>query len=333
MAPIPQFGTRTDLGQVDIPRDERTPKEKCEAKGGFWDEERQTCLLVKPEDKPVKTPTKKPTGTKVITGEGGEAGGIRLPDGRVLTGLSAKEVEQILQAQSQREPLTSQALLGQQQLQEQQQQQREGQQLAGGVGQFGELPISPTGLNVGEAAIQGVVGSIPSALRLGAQLGIGAAAIGAVATAPVGGIGAIPAAAIGATVGFVAGIVGGMNSNFKSQRTDTTNAQQRVLDEGKQTLMDWVTLARADPTNREHYLGKYNQQSALIDQAYRNMELDIIHDRVKRETGITNIAEFETFYSEGGERDALDIEMRNALQTVSSEGYDMMELAFRRRND
>ena len=65
---FPTFGTRTDIGQADIPRDERTPKEKCSAKGGFWDEERQVCLLVKKPDKPQEIPEEpKDSGTKVFT--------------------------------------------------------------------------------------------------------------------------------------------------------------------------------------------------------------------------------------------------------------------------
>ena len=138
-------------------------------------------------------------------------------------------------------------------------------------------------------------------------------------------------AAIGAGVGFIARIVGGMQSNFKSQRTDTTTAQQRVLDEGKQTLMDWVTLARSDPANRMFYLSQFNKQLSQIEQAHRQMKLDTSRDLTKFETALPNLAEFDSFYSVGGERDALIEEMIIALKTLPPEGYDMLELTNRRK--
>jgi len=121
-----------------------------------------------------------------------------------------------------------------------------------------------------------------------------------------------------------------MISNFKSQRRDTTTAQQRVLDEGKQNLNDWSTLAKNDPANRAYYLAQYNKQSAQINQAYRQMKLDTSRDVTKFETALPNLAEFEAFYSQGGERDALDNEMKNSLLAQAPEGYDMMELSYRR---
>ena len=121
-----------------------------------------------------------------------------------------------------------------------------------------------------------------------------------------------------------------MTSNLASQRRDTTTAQQRVLDEGKQTMKDWATLAEADPTNKAKYLAEYNKVSAQIDQAYRQMKLDTTRDVAKFETALPNLAEFEAFYAAGGERDTLDIEMRNALLTPSNVEYNVIELANRR---
>ena len=143
--------------------------------------------------------------------------------------------------------------------------------------------------------------------------------------------GSVPAAAaIGATAGFVAGIVGGITSDMSSQRTDNTNAQQRVLDEGKQTLMDWVTLSKSDPANRQFYLKQFNIQLQLIQDAHVQMLTDTNSDVAKFESAIPNLAEFSTFYSIGGERDALLNEMRNALITPSSVEYEMVAMANRR---
>lgn len=329
MAP-PTFGTEI-LPLIDQPKDTRTPKEKCEAKGGFWDEETQTCILAKiKKDEPTPVPPVADVTTpEVIKDQDtGKITGVRLPDGRSFFG-SPKEIRDILAKYAEKTTLPPGSVPSGT-AQRTAELRAEGEQLAGGVGQFGQLPISPTGLDVGEAATVGVIGAIPRALSLAA----GGAALGAIAgTAVLPGIGTAGGAAIGAVGGFVSGLASSMIGNFKSQRTDTTTAQQRVLDEGKQTLMDWVTLARADPTNRMFYLAQFNKQSAQIDQAHRQMKLDTSRDLAKFETALPNLAEFNAFYSEGGERDSLNNEMRNALLASPPPDYDLFELADRKKNN
>lgn len=316
-------------------------RKACLAKGGIWDSATNTCDLdvvaeqakkQKEEEtklQPKVTPKIK-TPETFRSSETGEASGITLPDGRTFLGLTPNEIEQIALAEQEktRQPLGT-VPVGTAQRQAELQQQ--GQLLAGQVGQIGQLPISPTGLDIQEAATQGIIGSIPRALSLAATgAGIGLAG-GAVAGGGVGSPITAPAgAAIGAVGGFLAGIASSMISNFRSQRTDTTTAQQRVLDEGKQTMKDFATFAKADPTNKAFYLAEYNKVAARIDQAYRQMKLDTSRDIAKFETALPNLAEFEAFYSVGGERDTLDIEMRNALLGVGTAEYEMLELSQRR---
>ena len=214
------------------------------------------------------------------------------------------------------------------QLMQQQQAEIQAQQLAGQVGQFQQLGVEPTGLDVGQAATQGIVGAIPRALSFAAS----GAAAGALGGSAFAGVGAVPGAIIGAVGGFVSGITSSMISNFKSQRTDTTNAQKRVLDEGKQNLNDWATLAAADPANRSLYIKNFNQQLALIDQAYRQMKLDTSRDVAKFETALPDLAEFEAFYMAQGERDYLVAKMYQSLGVMQDPdfSYQMQELATRR---
>ena len=204
----------------------------------------------------------------------------------------------------------------------------EAQQLAGQVGQFQQLGVKPTGLDVGQAATQGIVGAIPRALSFAAS----GAAAGALGGSAFAGVGAVPGAIIGAVGGFVSGITSSMISNFKSQRTDTINAQKRVLVEGKQNLNDWATLAAADPANRYLYIKNFNQQLALIDQAYRQMKLDTSRDVAKFETALPDLAEFEAFYMAQGERDYLVAKMYQSLGVMQDPdfSYQMQELANRR---
>ena len=214
------------------------------------------------------------------------------------------------------------------QLMQQQQAELQAQQLARQVGQFQQLGVEPTGLDVGQAATQGIVGAIPRALSFAAT----GAAAGALGGSAFAGVGAVPGAIIGAVGGFVSGITSSMISNFKSQRTDTTNAQKRVLDEGKQNLNDWATLAAADPANRALYIKNFNQQLALIDQAYRQMKLDTSRDVAKFETALPDLAEFEAFYMAQGERDYLVAKMYQSLGVMQDPdfSYQMQELATRR---
>ena len=214
------------------------------------------------------------------------------------------------------------------QLIQQQQAQFEAQQLAGQVGQFQQLGVEPTGLDVGQAATQGIVGAIPRALSFAAT----GAAAGALGGSAFAGVGAVPGAIIGAVGGFVSGITSSMISNFKSQRTDTINAQKRVLVEGKQNLNDWATLAAADPANRALYIKNFNQQLALIDQAYRQMKLDTSRDVAKFETALPELAEFEAFYMAQGERDYLVAKMYQSLGVMQDPdySYQLQELATRR---
>ena len=217
---------------------------------------------------------------------------------------------------------------GERQLEAKRKAQLEAQQLGGQLGQFDRLGVSPTGLDVGEGIVSGLRDAIPRALTLAS----GAAVAGATAGLATGGTLSVPLAAGAAALTFVGSITRSMLGNFKSQRTDTTTAQQRVLDEGKQNLNDWATLAASDPANRATYVNNFNQQLALIDQAYRQMKLDTSRDVVKFETALPNLAEFETFYSTQGERDFLVSRMYNSLNVPQDQEYEyqMQELALRR---
>ena len=249
-----------------------TPKQQCKIDGGVWDEATQTCIIAPTETTgaPSKPPRVDPNVPEVGEIQGSATQTLTLPDGRTFQGLNREDIALLAQQQAQQGlPLgTAQAGTAQAQANIQ----ARGQQLGQQVGQFGQLGISPTGLDVGEAAVTGIVGAIPRALSLAA----GGAAIGAAGgTAVLPGVGTIAGAAIGAAAGFVSGLASAMIGSFKSQRTDTTTAQQRVLDEGKQTLADWATLARNDPVNKAFYLSQFNIQLAQIDQAFRQMKFGV----------------------------------------------------------
>ena len=247
---------------------------------------------------------------KVIFNESGEAVGLET-GGRTLLGLSQADIDAQLQ-------VGAVAADAQQQ-----------QDLAGGVGQFGRLGVSPTPFDfgaIGGAATRGIIpGSIGA---VGGVIGSGLA--GAKGGALAGSVGGVGGAFVLGALGFAAGVAGSILGEMKGQRTDNTNAQQRVLDEGKQILNDWVTFAEANPSQKEFALAGFNQQLALIDQAYRQMKLDTSQDVLAFENAIPNLAEFEAFYSASGERDIYSNEMRVAMTGTESIDVRMIDLFSRR---
>lgn len=337
MAHVPehlQQGTR-----IGLPPEKKekplSPEEECRRKGGTWDAQTNTCIpkldlsSQKFTEKPLNIIT--PKEKAAIQTKRAEKEQRLLESGqsfiRDAEGNITQQSPELLQQGKADIARTQSGRLTDEQLVLRQQAQASGQQLAGQVGEFGQLGVSPTGLSETEALTAGIRDAIPSAIRLAAA---GFIAGGTAAALPTGGVGAPIGAVIGGAAGFIAGITGGMISNFKSQRSDTTTSQQRILDEGKQTLNDWVTLAKADPANRQVYLSNFNQQLALIDQAFRQMRLDTSRDILKFETALPNLAEFESFYNLQGERDFLVAEMRAALLTPSDLNFEMLQLANRR---
>ncbi len=324
--------TRTDV-TPGLPKDTRTPKQKCEDKGGFWDAERGVCILVKKEDKvtpPPEVPKVDPTTPETFrSADTGALSGIDI-DGKTFLGLRPQDVRQIAERDLlKREQPEGTAPVGTAQAQA-----RSAEEAERLVGQTQPSPTTPTeglvpGVDSGEALIVGFREAIPRALTLAG----GAAVAGAAAGLATGGVLSVPLAIGAAAITFVGSITASILSNVKSQRTDDTNAQQRVLDEGKQTLQDWTTQAAADPSNRGFYISQFNKQLQQIQDAHVQMLTDTNADVLKFETSVPNLAEFNSFYSVGGERDALQSEMLRSLGGGVGElelNFRMIEMANRR---
>lgn len=349
MAPNPLVAVRAQGAKIKNAEQEiERKKAQCLAReGGEWDEEKQICRI----------------NNKRLSGKRTDIETLKERSARVATGAPAPTTQQSAQGPQfdTGEPQSAQSSKGLVVKSEQGQaigftnsqgefieargeelarnvssgftteQVAQQQNLSGQVGEFSELGLGTDGgIDLQQSAIVGVTNSIPSALRLAGQAGIGAAAIGGIATAPAGGIGAVPAGLIGGVIGLTAGLTAGIISESKAQRSDTLTAQQRVLDEGKQTLNDWATMAAADPANKEKYLTQYNITLSQINQAYRKMKRDTSHDVLKFNTALPNLAEFETFYSLGGERDALNSKMATSMQSVASPEFEFLSLENRR---
>lgn len=337
MVLLNQIGKGIETEPVEQTQSVDPARQACELQGGQWDAVNSVCIF--PKDPITEAGEKKRAEEAVATSD------VRLPTSvdaasvspneNIITDIEGNQRIQTradVKASQQRAEFAqtleggisaAQAIAAQRQQREDAQ---AGEELAAGVGEFDQQGITPTGIDVNESVRVGLVDSIPRAL----QLAGGAAVAGATAGLATGGAASLPLAGLAAGVTFVGSIASSMKSNMASQRRDTTIAQQRVLDEGKQTMKDWSSLAETDPANKAEYLAEYNKVSAQIDQAYRQMKLDTSMDAAKFETALPNLAEFESFYAAGGERDTLDIEMRNALIAQSAPEYKLLELGSRR---
>ena len=243
---------------------------------------------------------------------------LTLPDGRQFFGLNREDIALLAKQQAELSaPIPGTQPAGTA---------RQTEEARAEVGRIEPSPTTPTeglipGVELSEAAIVGIREAIPRALTLAG----GAAIAGATAGLVTGGAASIPLAVAAGAVAFTGSITSSILSNVKSQRTDDVNAQQRTLDEGKQTLQDWTTQAAADPSNRAFFISQFNSQLQLIQDAHVQMLTDTNVDVAKFETAIPNLAEFNSFYNEGGERDALISEMLRSL----GGGVGDLELNFR----
>jgi len=320
------FGTQiTDPVIPNLPEDTRTPKEKCEAKGGFWDEKRQTCLLAKPKEKEVKkeeAPKVKLTTPETFRDEQGRLSGIRLPNGETYLGLNPQDVRQMAAAEELKtaQPIgTAPVGTAQQQAEEQ----FKLQQQIGQIGQVGQLtPAQQAEINWSQAATAGASKVIPGLL--------GGAATGAVAGSVVPGIGT----AVGAIGGAIAGAVGtfasGILGNIKEQQRGELQAADIELTNARTNMRQLAMLASQDPANADVYIKQYNDQLTRIHQARRQTQAEVQGDlNAFMEDGREQLADFDAFLQPGGIADVYGQKLKIALQTdtpLSFEGTELMNL-------
>ena len=301
-------------------RKEQSDEEvSCVANGGRWDPTTNTCIMPEPAPTPLPTsaaPRVDPNIPEVIRDQAsGKLTGVTLPDGRTFQNLSPTEVQATVDNFLRKTDLpegTQPAGTSQRRVE----QAFEGEQLAGQVGQTQPSPTTGSGgvlggVDVGEAGAVGISEAIPRALTIAGGAAIAGATAGAVTT---GGVASVPLAAVGAVVGFTGSISSSVLSNMKSQRSDTTRAQQRTLDEGKQAMQDWATLAASDPDKRQEYVNNFNSVLQQIQDSHVQMIVDTNKDVAKFETAVPNLAEFNSFYAPGGERDALVADMQRSVR-------------------
>jgi hypothetical protein len=332
-------GTRTDLGEEAIglsklkterAEAKKSEKQKCEEKGGFWDTQSMTCILL-PKQETQKTEAKTPpvnpakgTVETFSSSETGRASGVVTPDGRTFLGLSPDDVNTIAQGEAQRvaRPINS-APVGT--AQNEAQRQARLQQLMQ-LGEQGILTpqelqaIQESPIDWGQALTAGA-SNVPSLLT---RAGAGAAA-GFVATAPINaalagtGIGAIPAGVIAgasALVGAISAIWSGTQSNIKSQQRGEIGASQDVLTQARTNMRSLAVVAAKDPSKAEEALQLYYQQLGQVQRAQRKIQMETRGNLNKfMEDGTDILSDFELFLQPGGYADIQLIRLQQAIQS------------------
>jgi len=258
------------LPEFTPPKDERTEQQKCEDKGGFWDVERQTCLLVPPKEEPKPAePQADITTPEVFTDQAtGQVSGITLPDGRTFFGLSPDEVAAIAGKETGRGvPPPGTAPVGTAQAQAQEAQRKI--ITAKNVGKIDlalASQLEEEGLNVKEYLAAGGHGAIKQALSWGAT----AAGAGLVAgpAAPV----TVPVAgALGAGIGLVKGFYSDVTANMEAQRQDLVSTKTKELKQRKTAITRYISSANANPAAADEYVAAMNLELSLIRKDYNTL--------------------------------------------------------------
>ena len=266
--------------------------------------EEETVVTPSPVTPPQITPPPviPPTGGTYTDPRTGRVSGIELPDGRTFLGLSPKEVASI----QQKEKITDMPTI-----QEAAQLERT-KELAGQVGQ-----VPPPGAPIAdildyEQAAKSALGLTAAGIAGGAATGAAAGLIGGPA-API----TVPAAAaIGGVVGGVSTFVAGFRSNLKTQRKDMLTGEAANIRKIESNMLKHIMNVDKGGDPYE-WLDMFNEQMSIANENYERLNLETTDDLSLwlGEDGKTQMEKYEIFYSPGGGRDLLNLQMQEAIRS------------------
>ncbi len=305
----PTFGTSTVQPNVNIP--ERTPRQKCEDKGGFWDEKRQVCLLV-PKNKTKlssgsSSETKSSQPRMIRSGDTGKITGVQLPDGTILPNVGAENAKRLASQNIANNTIPA-GSIEQSAFLQQQREANKLQQSASQIGQVGQLTQAVNApADISQAITAGTIGNAPNIIRNAAAGFAGGALLG-------GGV--TPVAAALGVVGALTAIWSGVNSNIKEQQRGELAAANIVLRNAKTNMRQLAMLASQDPGNADLYISQYNQQLTTLYQARRQTKAEVTGDLNSwMEDGREQLADFDEFLKPGGIADVYGEKLTVALTT------------------
>ncbi len=169
--------------------------------------------------------------------------------------------------------------------------------------------------------------AVKSALATAGAGAVGAGGVGLVAGAPAGGVGAIPGAIGGAIIGGVGGFLLGFQKNLKAQRADMLKGEAANLMKQEQNMLKLI-METNKYGNYAVTLPYFTSQMSLVQENYGRLKAETTDELSLwlGEDGHKQLEKYETFYSDGGMRDVLTLQMQNAMSNPDPSKNDMLQV-------
>ncbi len=186
-------------------------------------------------------------------------------------------------------------------------------QQVGQVPPVTEIPTLPTDILSFEQAAKSSLAGIAPAVATGAGIGLTA---GLATAGPTAGLSVPVGVAIGTTVGLISGFVGGFISNLETQRADMLKGEATNVKKIESNLLKHIMNVDkgGDPYA---WLEMFNDQMLIADEDYARLTLKS-SDELSLwlgEDGHTQMEKYEIFYSDGGARELLVLQMQEAIRS------------------
>lgn len=162
----------------------------------------------------------------------------------------------------------------------------------------------------------------------------GAGAVGTATVAGAAGLVAGPAAPVtvpvaaglGAIAGAVGGFLLGFKSNLQAQRKDMLKGEAANLMKQEQNMLKLI-METNKYGNYPVTLTYFNAQMSLAQENYGRLKAETTDDLSLwlGEDGHKQLEKYETFYSEGGMRDILVMQMNNAVAAPDPSKNDLLQ--------
>lgn len=274
---------------------------ECEAKGGTFDPNTQTCIMP-----PIKTP-------EIIRDQDtGKPSAITLPSGETFFGTQ-KDLDEIAASKAARDPRalpagTLESGTAQRTAEDTQRKIR----LARTVGQIDfdlASQLEEQGINIREAFFAGVQGI--DIKQAGIATGAGAA-VGATAAIPTAGLSVPAVAAIAGGSTLALDFFNDVRKNIKDQRQDLVSVKTKELRQRKTAMNNYIQAANMNPAEADDYVLAYNIEKSLIMRDFNTLVERGNEDLEFWGTDATpQIVEYEVFFE--SVQPSLDVRMEQAV--------------------
>ena len=182
--------------------------------------------------------------------------------------------------------------------------------------QVGQVP--PPGAPIAdvldyEQAVKSAIAGLGPAVVTGAGAGLAA---GLATAGPTAGLSVPVGVAIGTTAGLISGFIAGFKSNLKIQRKDMLTGEATNIRKIESNMLKHIMNVDKGGDPYE-WLEMFNDQMSIADENNARLTLETTDDLSLwlGEDGKTQMEKYEIFYSDGGARDLLILQMQEAIRS------------------